>query len=87
MKSAVVSTQSPRETLETELLWQHVFRTRNKARLAIFDFVEAFYNCERLHSSIVSYRRLNLKGDSTRESACASTKESTRSGELHALEH
>jgi putative transposase len=39
-------------TLETELLWQHVFRNRNEARLAIFDFVEAFYNRERLHSSI-----------------------------------
>ena len=39
-------------TLETELLWQHIFRTRNEARLAIFDFVEAFYNRERLHSSI-----------------------------------
>ncbi len=39
-------------TLETELLRQHVFRTRNEARLAIFDFVEAFYNRERLHSSI-----------------------------------
>ena len=39
-------------TLETELLWRHVFKTRNDARLAIFDFVEAFYNRERLHSSI-----------------------------------
>ena len=39
-------------TLETELLWRHVFRTKNEARLAIFDFVEAFYNRERLHSSI-----------------------------------
>lgn len=39
-------------TLETELLWQHVFRNKNEARLAIFDFVEAFYNRERLHSSI-----------------------------------
>lgn len=39
-------------TLETEFLWQHVFRTRSEARLAIFDFVEAFYNRERLHSSI-----------------------------------
>lgn len=39
-------------TLETELLWRHAFRNRNEARLAIFDFVEAFYNRERLHSSI-----------------------------------
>ena len=39
-------------TLETELLWRHTFRTKNEARLAIFDFVEAFYNRERLHSSI-----------------------------------
>jgi putative transposase len=39
-------------TLETELLWRHAFRTKGEARLAIFDFVEAFYNRERLHSSI-----------------------------------
>ncbi len=39
-------------TLETELLWQHAFQTKNEARLAIFDFIEAFYNRERLHSSI-----------------------------------
>ena len=37
-------------TLETELLWQHSFRNKNEARIAIFDFVEAFYNRERLHS-------------------------------------
>ncbi|MDQ3956602.1 MAG: IS3 family transposase, partial [Actinomycetota bacterium] len=36
----------------TELLWRNVFHTRSEARLAIFDFVEAFYNRERLHSSI-----------------------------------
>ena len=39
-------------TLETELLWQNKFKTRTEARVAIFDFIEAFYNRERLHSSI-----------------------------------
>ena len=31
-------------TLETELLMQHAFATRKAARLALFDFIEGFYN-------------------------------------------
>jgi putative transposase len=39
-------------TLETELLWQRSFHNRSEARLAIFDFIEGFYNTHRLHSSL-----------------------------------
>jgi putative transposase len=53
-------------TLETELLDQSAFRTHSEARMAIFDFIEAFYNPRRRHSSLgnlspVEYeRRYNL---------------------------
>ena len=39
-------------TLECELLDRSVFENRNAARMAIFDFIEAFYNSWRRHSSI-----------------------------------
>jgi putative transposase len=39
-------------TLECELLDRTVFENRNAARLAIFDFIESFYNPWRRHSSI-----------------------------------
>jgi putative transposase len=39
-------------TLECELLDRHIFHTRAQARLAVFDFIEAFYNTERRHSSL-----------------------------------
>ena len=39
-------------TLECELLDRTVFENRNAARLAVFDFIETFYNPWRRHSSI-----------------------------------
>lgn len=39
-------------TLECELIDRVVFRTRQEARLAVFDFIEGFYNPKRRHSSI-----------------------------------
>ena len=39
-------------TLECELLDRTVFRTRDEARLEVFDFIEGFYNPKRRHSSI-----------------------------------
>ncbi len=38
-------------TLKTELVYQHRYRTRDAARLAIFDYIAAFYNRTRRHSS------------------------------------
>jgi putative transposase len=39
-------------TLETELLDRTSFRTRADARLAVFDYIEAFYNPHRRHSAL-----------------------------------
>ena len=40
------------KTLKTELTNRMFFRTRQEARAAIFEYVEAFYNSRRLHSAI-----------------------------------
>ena len=39
-------------TLECELLDRSVFENRNMARMAIFDYIERFYNPTRRHSSV-----------------------------------
>lgn len=39
-------------TLEKELVHQTTFATREEARLAIFEFIEGYYNRCRLHSSL-----------------------------------
>lgn len=39
-------------TLECELLDRHAFRTPVEARLAVFDFIEGFYNPRRRHSAL-----------------------------------
>lgn len=41
-------------TLECELLDRETFRTRSQAKLAIFDWIEVFYNRWRRHTSIGS---------------------------------
>ena len=39
-------------SLKTELLHEYSLRTRAAARRAIFDYIEAFYNRQRRHSSL-----------------------------------
>ena len=39
-------------TLKEELVYQQSWPTRARARHAIFEFVEVFYNRQRLHSSL-----------------------------------
>jgi putative transposase len=39
-------------TLECELLNRHRFRTQAEARMAVFDFIEGWYNPHRRHSSL-----------------------------------
>ena len=39
-------------SLKTEHLHQVRFRTREEARVAVFDYVKVFYNRQRLHSGI-----------------------------------
>jgi putative transposase len=39
-------------TLETELLMRRSFANRSDARLAVFDYIEGFYNTHRRHSAL-----------------------------------
>lgn len=39
-------------TLECELLARRCFPTRNAARLALFDYIEGFYNSHRRHAAL-----------------------------------
>jgi transposase InsO family protein len=39
-------------TLKTELVHRRRFQTRTEARLAVFDFIELFYNRQRRHSTL-----------------------------------
>ena len=39
-------------TLECELLERNRFRNRDQARLAVFEFIEGFYNRRRRHSAL-----------------------------------
>jgi putative transposase len=39
-------------TLECELIDRSIFRNRTEARMAVFDFIEGFYNSRRRHSAL-----------------------------------
>ena len=39
-------------TLKVELVHDARFATRNEARAAVFEYIEVFYNRQRLHSSL-----------------------------------
>ncbi len=39
-------------TLKVELVHRHVWATRAQARQAVFEWIDAFYNRQRLHSSL-----------------------------------
>ena len=39
-------------TLKVELIYTRKFKTREEARAAIFEFIEVWYNRQRLHSSL-----------------------------------
>jgi putative transposase len=57
-------------TLECELLDRHRFRTQVDARLAVFDFIEGWYNPRRRHSALdylspMSFERMYEIGDRT----------------------
>ena len=44
--------ESYHASLEKDLLRRNSFRTKQEARTAVFDYIEAFYNRERLHSTL-----------------------------------
>ena len=39
-------------TLKTELVNHEHYRTREEARASVFDYIEAFYNRQRIHSTL-----------------------------------
>ena len=60
-------------TLECELIDRSCFRTRAEARMAIFDYIEGWYNPHRRHSALgylspLEYERRHLKGTEERPS-------------------
>jgi putative transposase len=64
-------------TLECELLDRHRFKTQVEARLAVFEFIEGWYNPHRRHSALayespINYERSQL-AEPQRESAHLST--------------
>jgi putative transposase len=57
-------------TLETELLDRRTFKTRDHARLALFRWIEGFYNARRRHSTLGylspdKYEQIMIKTDNT----------------------
>jgi putative transposase len=46
-------------TLECELLDRHRFQTQVEARLAIFEFIEGWYNPHRRHSALGYHSPIN----------------------------
>lgn len=38
--------------LKNELTWHHDFGSRDAARAAVFDYIEVFYNRQRLHQTL-----------------------------------
>jgi transposase InsO family protein len=52
-------------SLKNELVHHESFETREHARIAVFDYIEIFYNRQRLHASLnymtpIAYEQLNL---------------------------
>ena len=48
-------------TLECELIDRHSFETRAEARMAIFEFIEGWYNPHRRHSSLGQQSPVNFE--------------------------
>ena len=60
-------------TLECELLDRHKFKNQIEARLAVFDFIEGWYNPHRRHSSLayespITSARINCCRSASRSS-------------------
>jgi putative transposase len=53
-------------TLETELIERKRFRNQAEARMAVFDFVEAWYNPHRRHSALGQMSPVNCEKEHAR---------------------
>ena len=40
------------KTIKAELIWRHPWETRRKAEMAIFEYINGFYNSRRRHSAL-----------------------------------
>jgi len=49
-------------TLKVELIYQHKYETKREAQRDIFEYIEIFYNKERIHSSPGYYIQRNMEG-------------------------
>ena len=50
-------------TLECELIDRHSFKTQADAKMAIFEFIEGWYNPHRRHSSLGQQSPLNYENN------------------------
>ena len=58
-------------TLKSELVSRSRFPSRQAAKTAIFEYLEAFYNTRRLHSSLGYRSPANFEEDRMREASAA----------------
>lgn len=56
-------------TLEFELLRQHLFASRSEALNAVSDFIENFYNAERMHSALDYLSPIEYETDTAAQAA------------------
>jgi putative transposase len=67
-------------TLECELLNRKSFKTQAEARLAVFDFIEGWYNPQRRHSALDYRSPINYERSHSAEADSRSPTPSTESG-------
>lgn len=67
-------------TLECELVTRSRWRTHSEARMAVFDFIEAFYNPHRRHSALAYLSPLEFERRCQSQSAGPSHHLSTKAG-------
>jgi putative transposase len=65
-------------TIKTELIRRHRFKTRDEARLAVFMYIESFYNPVRRHSALgykspAEYERMLGVADETAAAAAVTS--------------
>ena len=72
-------------TLETELIERKSFRNQAEARMAVFDFIEAWYNPHRRHSALGQMSPLNYEKEYANAALISSPKPSTAWGQLQFL--
>ena len=52
LKSLNAAVEAFFKTIKAELIWRHTWETRRKAEIAIFEYINGFYNPRRRHSAL-----------------------------------